>query len=181
VPHLDQSAAECLVFTYKEGLLSAVAHDLEIRVTRFELDVDEAAPSVTARFDAASLRVVTAMHDGAPKEGALSDGDKQKIEHNLAEDVLHTREHPEIRFASTSVKPDGEGYRIAGELTLHGKTRVIAFSAQPAGDRLVAEVRLHQPDFGVKPYSAMLGTLKVKPDVLVRCSVPKAGLRQGSG
>jgi len=36
----------------------------------------------------------------------------------------------------------------------------------------VAEVPIHQPDFGIKPYSAMLGALKVKPDLVVRCSVP---------
>jgi hypothetical protein len=37
----------------------------------------------------------------------------------------------------------------------------------------VAEVKIHQPDFGIKPYTAALGALKVKPDVLVRVSVPR--------
>ena len=41
-----------------------------------------------------------------------------------------------------------------------------------AADILVAEVSLHQPDFGIKPYSAMLGTLRVKPDVTVVVSLP---------
>ncbi len=35
-----------------------------------------------------------------------------------------------------------------------------------------AEVRLQQPDFGIRPYRAMLGTLRVQPDVLIRMSVP---------
>jgi hypothetical protein len=37
----------------------------------------------------------------------------------------------------------------------------------------VAEIKLHQPDFGIKPFTAALGALKVKPDVVVRVSVPK--------
>jgi hypothetical protein len=34
----------------------------------------------------------------------------------------------------------------------------------------VAEFRIDQRDFGIKPYSAMLGTLKIKPEVVVRVS-----------
>ncbi len=173
MPHYDASSAECLVLTYKEGLLSAIAHDLAIRVTSFDLDIDEGTLAVRARFDAASLRVVSAMKDGAPRADTLGDADKQKIEHSIAVDVLHVAEHPTILFASSSVVAEGDGYRITGELTLHGRTRPLAFLARAEGARLVAEVRLHQPDFGIKPYSAMLGTLKIKPDVTVRCSVPR--------
>jgi hypothetical protein len=173
VPHHDPTSAECLVLTYKEGLLSAVAHDLSIRVTSFTVDVNEEPLAVHARFDAGSLRVVSAMYDGAPRPDALSDSDKQKIEHSIAADVLHVREHPTVTFVSSAIVPDGDGYRVTGELTLHGKARPITFVARPEADRLVAEVQLHQPDFGIKPYSAMLGTLKVKADVTVRCSFPR--------
>jgi hypothetical protein len=71
------------------------------------------------------------------------------------------------------VLPEGDGFRISGELTLHGNTRPITFVARREGTRMMAEVRLHQPEFGVKPYTALLGALKVKPDVIVRCSVPQ--------
>jgi polyisoprenoid-binding protein YceI len=181
VPHFDQNSAECLVFTYKEGLLSAVAHDLQIRVGRFDVDVDDAARSVKARFDARSLEVVTAMKDGAPNPDALGDGDKRKIEQNIADDVLAVGKHPEIRFTSTSVTPEGDGFRVEGDLALHGRTRPLTLHARPDGDRLAAEVSLHQPDFGIKPYTAMLGTLKVKADVTVRCAVPRGwSKRQGT-
>jgi polyisoprenoid-binding protein YceI len=167
------------VFTYKEGLLSAIAHDLEIRVTRFDVDVEASPLSVRARFDAASLQVVGAVRDGAVQPGALSDADKRKIEHTIAAEVLHTAEHPDIVFTSSEVTPEGEGLRLIGELTLHGRARLITFRARPEGDGMVAEVRLHQPDFGIKPYTAMLGALKIKPDVTVRCSLPRASLPLG--
>jgi hypothetical protein len=176
VPHFDQRSAECTVLTFKEGLLSAVAHDLMIRVTRFDVDIDDASLAVTARFDATSLQVATAMHAGAPQPSALGESDKRKIEENILSDVLRARDYPEVRFRSTEVTRSGEGYRVAGELSLHGKTRTITFDARPDGERLSAEITLHQPDFGIKPYSAMLGTLKIKPDVIVRISLPRASL-----
>ena len=176
MPHFDDTSADCLVLTYKEGLLSAVAHDLEIQVTRFEVDVGADPLSVQARFQASSLRVTGAVQDGAVSPGKLSGGDREKIEHSILTEVLHAAEHPEISFASTSVTPEGDAYRIAGDLTLHGRTRSISFVCRPEGEGLVARVRLHQPDFGIKPYSAMLGTLKIKPDVTVVVALPRAGL-----
>ena len=143
---------------------------------RFDVDVDEAARTVRARFDSASLRVVTAVRDGAPAHGALSDADKAKIEQNIRGEVLMVRDYPDIRFVSTSITREGKATRVAGDLTLHGKTVPVTVEARVEGDRVVVEARLHQPDFGIKPYSAMLGTLKIKPGVLVRCSFPVASL-----
>ena len=91
----DSTSAECFVLTFKEGLLSAIAHDLQIRVGTFDLEVDDETHAITARFDAASLSVVTAMHDGAPKPGALSDADKHKIGQSIASDVLDVSSHGE--------------------------------------------------------------------------------------
>ena len=179
----DAGAAECLVFTYKEGLLSPVAHDLEIRVGSFEIYIDMhdgAAAGVEATFDAASLRVRCAMRDGREAPGVLSARDAGKIEENLRSDeVLDVRRHPTIRFRSTEIARGAAGppTRVRGLLHLHGREREVAFPVEerpgPGGRAVaVAEVRLHQPDFGIKPYSAMLGTLKIKPDVLVRLTVP---------
>jgi polyisoprenoid-binding protein YceI len=67
----------------------------------------------------------------------------------------------------------GEGFSVSGDLEVMGKTRSISFDLMPR-DRewLEATLRIHQPDFGIKPFSAMLGTLKIKPelDVVVHVS-----------
>lgn len=170
----DSSSAECAVLTFKEGLLSAIAHDLFIHVTKFEIDVDDRTHAIDARFDPRSLRVVHAMEHGTPRPSTLSDSDKHKIEQNIVNDVLDARTHAEARFTSSEVVPEGDGFRARGTLALHGQRRPLDVAIQRKGDDLVAEVRLHQPDFGIKPYSAMLGTLKIKPDVVVRCTVPRA-------
>jgi polyisoprenoid-binding protein YceI len=163
--------AECLVFTFKEGLLSAVAHDLKLRLTSFSIEVD--GDRVKATFAAASIEVVTARKDGVDVPGAVSDSDKKTIAENARDDVLATRKHPTISFASTKVEASGDAHRVEGQLTLHGATRPVAFTTKIEGDREIAEVTLHQPDWGITPYKAMLGTLRIQPDVRVRVAIPR--------
>lgn len=167
----DEHGATAAVFTYKEGLLSAVAHDLALSVTRFSIEI-EGEDSVRARFDPRSLKVLHAMSGGAPSPGTLSEGDRKKIEANIVDDVLEPKRFPEITFTSTSVRPSGDGLAVEGKLTLHGHTEAVRLSARRVGDELVVEHRLHQPTYGIKPYSAMFGALRIQPDVLVRVSLP---------
>lgn len=169
----DAYNSECLVFSFKDGLLARLAHDLKMRVERFSIEVDDTTHEIKATFDPSSIQVVCAQVDGRDDPATLSKGDKKKIHDNVVKDVLHVGKHPEIRFDSTNVVPRGEGYAVEGTLQIHGKSRGIQTSVRADGDRWVAEVRVHQPDFGVKPYTAALGALKVKPDVLVRVSVPR--------
>lgn len=170
----DATTAECRVLTFKEGLLSAVAHDLEIAVTAFTIDVDETTWRVDATFDAASLRVVGAVRNGVVDPHELSEKDKQTIAGNVARDVLDAGRHPTIRFTSERATARGDELALEGTLELHGKTRALNVVARRGADGWRAETRLHQPDFGIRPYSAMLGTLRVQADVVVRVTVPIA-------
>jgi polyisoprenoid-binding protein YceI len=165
----DATTAEVLVFTFKEGLLSAVAHDLKLKVTKFSLEVERAA--VKAEFDPASLEIVTAMKDGHENPGALPAFAQSEIRKNLEKDVLAVAKFPAISFETTAITEA----EVRGRLTLHGVTRDLTGTRHDEGGRAVAEFRLDQRDFGIKPFSAMLGTLKIKPEVRVRVSLPKEG------
>ena len=169
----DAYNSECLVFSFKDGLLARIAHDLKMQVERFSIEVDEESRKIQATFDPSSLQVVCAQIDGEDDPSALSDGDKKKIHDNITKDVLRSRKHPEIRFESTEVVSQGEGYSIEGQLQLHGRSRAIQVDVRPEGGRWVTQVTIHQPDFGIKPYAAALGALKIKPDVRVQVSVPR--------
>lgn len=175
MPHFDASSAECLVYTFKDGLLSALGHDLIIRVTSFSVDVDAASLAIQARFDGSSLKVISAASGGP--SGDVTDDDKRKIENNIVKEVLKTSSFPEIRFTSTSVTPHDGGFHITGELTLHGQTRPITVESRASGDKQVAKIDIHQPDYGIKPYSAMLGALKIKPSLTVQISLPQVNAR----
>lgn len=168
----DSHSAECLVFTYKEGLLSSVAHDLKLRATDFQIELDETKREITARFNPASLQVVCAVKDGVDAPTSLSDKDRKDIEKNIQNEVLHTARFPEIRFRSTSVNAAGGETSIVGTLNLHGTERTVCVPIKREGDRWVADLKVNQPDYGVKPFRALFGALKVQPEVRVQLSVP---------
>jgi hypothetical protein len=165
VKRFDQASATCRVYTFKEGLLSPVAHDLRLRVTRFEIEVGE---QIAARFDASSLVVETSMKDGRENPSALSEADKHKIASQIQGDVLHSSRYPEITFRSSSLaeRSDG-GFDLTGSLTLHGVTRSIVARTTASEGRQRLELELHQPDFGIRPFRALMGTLKIRADVRI--------------
>jgi polyisoprenoid-binding protein YceI len=168
----DAATAECLVFTYREGLLSAVAHDLQIRVERFVVTLDDDAWRLDARFDPRSLRVVGVMRDGRVHPDELRASDVRTIEQTIVDEVLEAERHPEIRFTSSAAVARGDELAVDGSLGLHGETRPLVVPVRRDAAGWVAEVRLHQPDFGIRPYRAMLGALRVRADVLVRLVTP---------
>jgi polyisoprenoid-binding protein YceI len=164
--------ARCVVYTFKEGLLSKVAHDLRIEARELWVEVAGRGGEVKASVAVASLRVVSAMRDGAPSD-ALSAADKAKIEDTMGREVLAASRYPEVRFEGHA-EVRGERVSVQGALVLHGVTRPLRFEATLREGRWIARVRLHQPDFGVTPYKAMMGTLRVKAEVEVEVSIPAA-------
>ncbi|MDH5492537.1 MAG: YceI family protein [Myxococcales bacterium] len=169
----DASTAECQILTFKEGLLSRVAHDLKFELRRFRLQVEDETRAIEAEFELESIELVCARKDGRDDPGALDASDAKKILSNLRSEVLHTRRFPKARFTSTRIEPVGEGaIRVEGTLELHGRERTIRGRALEQEGRWILQLELHQPDYGIKPFSAMMGALKVKPGVQVRISIP---------
>lgn len=172
MPSYDASRAKVHVLTFKDGLLSKIAHDLKIEAKKLEVEVGEGA--IVATVDARSLRVVCARKDGRDAPGTLSSSDKSKIEGNIQNDVLDTRRHPEIKFESREITRDGDRNAvIQGTLTLHGRSQPLTVRAKLVDGMWSAEFPIDQPKFGIKPYSAMMGTLKIQPVVRVQVEVPE--------
>ncbi len=111
------------------------------------------------------------MRNGIVDPDVLSESDKRTIEGTIARDVLDTARHPEIRFTSDAGTGRGDEFAVRGALALHGHTRDLTVIARRTASGWTAEVRLHQPDFGIRPYSAMLGTLRVQAGVVVRVTL----------
>ncbi|MEO0322662.1 MAG: YceI family protein [Myxococcota bacterium] len=168
----DAANACCHVLTFKEGLLSRVAHDLKLRAGRFSLVIDDARVSVDV--DATSLKVVCARKDGVDAPKTLGFLERSQIERNVKSDVLHSRRFPAIRYVGQVTERSDARGRAEGQLTLHGVTRPVVAEAHRDGDRWRAAFDLHQPDFGITPYSAMLGALRIKPRVQVVFDWPAA-------
>ena len=168
----DATTAKCWVFSYKDGLLSKVGHDLKNRVTRFSITVDPEQQQIEAELDATSLRVECTLKDGVESTTELTDNDKAEIERQIIQDVLHANAHPVIKFRSTQLVETQEGLQIKGDLTINNTTSPVATTARRNANHYECDLTIHQPAYGIKPFSALLGALKVKPDVLVRLIVP---------
>jgi hypothetical protein len=160
VPTFDAAAVDCRVSVFVEGMLTSFGHDATLRVTSLSLDVGD-DDGITADFDSDSLRVVD----------NISDANRRDIERN-ADKTLEPRKYPKIQFRSVSVERDSERAHIKGDLTLHGVTNQISLDAHSDGQRWHAKIILDQRKYGIKPFSAMLGALKIKPEVEVNISIP---------
>ena len=172
MPRFDEHSAQCHVLTFRDGALSALGHDLKLAVSRFVITTSQDATRIEGTFDARSIGVVAALRGKAEDRGALTEDDRRSIDAVVATDVLRVDQHPEIVFRSIEVSHLDSGVHVDGEVTLLGRRKRVGFVVQRAGDFLWAEVVLYQPDFGITPYSALLGTLKIKPHVTVRVLLP---------
>jgi hypothetical protein len=156
--------ARLTVCTQRTGAAAKAGHDLLIEVTSWSATLDLGAdPALTLSADPRSLRVLT----GSGGMQALGDDDKASIAQTIDEDVLEGRP---IEFHSTRIEPgpDGAPERVEGELELAGERRPLAFELAAGADgALSGRVVITQSNWGMKPYSALFGTLKVVDDVEV--------------
>jgi hypothetical protein len=170
---LDQSSAVCEILTYKEGLLSSFAHDLRIKVTSFNIELGGIDNFIRAEFDVRSLRVECAVVDGRDRPDLLSFRDRDEINKSIITEVLDAENYPVIDLVSSSVRKDDWQYLVRGDLTVNGEKREISFTVRKEdGSHYVTDVILHLPDFGIKPFSALFGAVKIKPDILIHISIP---------
>ena len=163
--------------TFRDGLAAQAGHDLTIEAVRWsgELDVAEdlTPVSLTVKIDLGALVV----RDGTGGIKPLSDRDKREIAVS-ARKVLSADRYPEATFSTTRLDhaPDGAGGTIEGTLTLAGQSRPERLTvSQPGPGQYKATAKVRQRDFGIKPYSAFLGSLKVADEVQVDIELDLSG------
>lgn len=168
---LGPDNATLRVKTGRSGAAASAGHDLDIEVTSWEATLDAGdAPSLELTADATSLRVI----EGKGGMKALSEDDKADIHKSIDKDVLKKKS---ISFSSSSVEESGGGLAVKGDLEIAGTSAPIQFDIAIGDDgALSASTTLSQKDFGIKPYSALFGALKVNDDVeiVVDGKVPTA-------
>jgi polyisoprenoid-binding protein YceI len=153
------------VKTGRTGAAAKAGHDLVIEVAAWhatlEVADDPASCSVALDVDATSLHV----RQGTGGMQALGDDDKEDIRKTIDEDVLKTLP---IEFRSTSVETEGNSWSVRGDLTLVGASAPIGFELELGDDGVLeATAVVKQSDWGIKPYSALFGALKVADEVVV--------------
>ena len=151
------------VRTGRGGAAAKAGHDLLMRVTGWQatLEVEEAAIVVSLDVDPTSLRV----REGTGGMQPLGDDDKANIEQTINDEVLLRRP---ITFHSTDVQAGDGRLSVQGKLTLLGNARPVAFDLAVGADGTLAGTTIvKQTDWGMTPYSALFGALKVSDEVEV--------------
>jgi polyisoprenoid-binding protein YceI len=154
------------VRTGRGGAAAKAGHDLLIEVGSWEgtlqLAEDPAASSVRLTADAGSMRVL----EGTGGMTKLGDDDKVGIKQTIDEDVL---KGCTITFQSSAVRLGaGGGLDVDGELQLLGQHAPTSFALTiDDGGHVTGRATVKQTNHGIKPYSALFGTLKVADEVEV--------------
>jgi polyisoprenoid-binding protein YceI len=165
--NLGPANASLHVKTYREGIAQKVGHDLIIDVTSWSgtLVLNGSTSSISLDADSGSLQVLEG-HNGVKP---LSDKDRGEIVKNIDGKIL--RKQP-ISFRSTQVEHGAGGLSVQGNLSIGDETRPVQFELSTDGSRVKGIVPLTQRDFGIKPYSAMMGALKVRDDIEIVIDAP---------
>jgi polyisoprenoid-binding protein YceI len=173
---LDASNGDLLVRTGVTGRAASLGHRLTIAMASWQAAVGcvGAEPaSVELVVDVRSLEVLRG--EGGVK--GLSGPEKMLVRSN-ALNCLGANRFPQIRFHTADITKSGDGYRLAGALEIHGKTRehVIEVRIEDLGDswRMSTETVVRQTEFGVKPYSMFMGAMKVADEVTVSFDARRA-------
>ena len=176
---IDLEKSRVYVYVGKKGL--GHAHGVEGRIKSGSINAKGfAAAEITGEivFDMASFSADT---DEARKQVAL----KGTIAEPTREQVTETMNGTEVldvkkfstatfKFKSTGVRFGGKGgprYDLAGDLTLHGKTRPLKIVVEQTDEDGRMSYRgnftILQSDFGVTPYKAALGTVGVADELKI--------------
>lgn len=173
------------LYTFKTGVLSPVAHDLKLSLSQFRVRTD--GYHINAEFDLASLVVEGAVVEGALVPDMLTIQQKREILENVSHKILEISKFPSAHFVGSVEGPvvdldAANPGRVAvnGELSVHGQAHElkthVSFSdkffndkARATGARSVGgQVTLTPSRWGIRPFSALLGAIKLKDEVSVR-------------
>jgi polyisoprenoid-binding protein YceI len=154
--------ARLTIKTGRKGAAAKAGHDLLIEVGSWEATLDpEAQPALTLTADSRSFRVL----EGTGGVKGLDDDDKANIAKTIDDEVL---KGCAIEFRSSQVDQRADGsLSVSGELELGGRRRPVAFELADQDGRLAGGATVNQTDFGIKPYTALFGALKVADEVRI--------------
>ena len=168
--HLLPEQSKFTVQAFAEGLLSAFGHDPVVSIKEFTGE----AQFTPGSYENASLKI-TVNPNSLSVSNEMKEKDRVELERTMREEVLETAKYPEIVFSSNNItvsKLSGDRWRarIIGDVTLHGATQKniwISCEATVSDDTIRAqgEFSLKQTDFGIKPYAAVGGTIKLKNEL----------------
>jgi polyisoprenoid-binding protein YceI len=160
-----ESGGRIVLHTYRDGLAATAGHDLIIDLPRWsgELTVDDngTVQSLEAHIDVGAMII----REGTGGIKPLTDRDRREIA-TTARRLLATDRYPEAVFTAAGFGASGDSGAIEGNFSLRGETRPLRLQvSQRAGGTYRATGTVVQSAYGIKPYTAFFGALKVRDTV----------------
>ena len=134
------------------------------------IDENKTPVSLEARIDMHALSV----REGSGGLKPLTDRDRREIA-GTARRLLSSDQHPEAVFTATRFTPDGDGGVIEGDFTVRGVSRPLRLQVTAAGTGYRITGVVAQSAYGIKPYTAFFGALKVRDAVDIEAEVELPG------
>ncbi len=164
---IGPESGRLVVKTGRTGLGAKVGHDLTIEATRWRGTADPAGSAVDVDVEVDGLEV----REGTGGVKPLTDSDRAEIKETFTRKILRTAEYPTISFRSTRVEGTPESFTVDGDLTVMGVTQPITLHGQLSGGRASGTASVVQSRWGIKPYTAFFGALKLRDEVQVEFDV----------
>jgi polyisoprenoid-binding protein YceI len=165
-----------LLRTRRTGVASRMGHDLTIELTAWSAEVEIPDPTDPAngRIEATVDLSRLTVREGTGGAVPLTDRDRREIEGN-ARRILQVDRYPTATFEADRITTTATEAMVSGTLALRGTEAPVVLNVrQVSPDRLHADATVSQTAFGIKPYSAFLGALKLHDGVSVECVVDLA-------
>ncbi len=163
---LEPPDARLTIRTSRRGAASKAGHDLLIEVQTWgatvQLAPDPAQSVLELNADSRSFKVL----EGTGGVKPLGEKDKAGIAQTVNDEIL---KGTPITFRSTAVRPDEDSrFHVTGDLELANGISLIAFDLIVGdGGRVSGSATVTQSEWGIKPYTALFGALKLADDVQV--------------
>ena len=166
---LDGASGKLLILTGVAGPAARTGHRLTIAMQSWQASVDWSGKKPSA----VELSVAVDSLEVIKGEGGLTPmgGPEKGIARSNALKSLDAKAFPQIRFTATDIAKNADGYRLTGTVEIHGKARphAVDLTVQDRGENwaMSAQTTVTQSDFGVKPYSLLMGAVKVADPVTI--------------
>jgi polyisoprenoid-binding protein YceI len=166
---LDASDGQLLIKTGVTGRAARMGHRLTIAMNSWRGVVNWAGDkpsSVDLDVDVDSLEVLRGEGGVTPLSGP-----EKTLARSSALKSLGAGRFRTISFRADDVQATSSGYRLTGTLQIYGVTKpqVVELKVDDIDDswRMTCEAQVRQSEFGIKPYSMFIGSMKVTDDVTV--------------
>ena len=182
---IDKERSEIRILLYKDKtLLSPLAHNHVIAAQNIQGNVQFNAENISETSLHVTIPVSSFIVDdpqrraeeGSDFSSKLSDRDvKKTTEIMLDKSVLNAKNFPQILLECVAVSGNLPSVSVTLSVTVRGTAKEVSLPCQVEADgnqiHAVGELQLKQTDFGIKPVSVLLGSIKVQDPFKVKFDV----------